>query len=183
MQDVRVGRKRAMQGNTDRFTVEAGGGKSVNLGGLGVHFKLWGDQTQGLLSVVEHPMDAGRLVPPHVHANEDEYSYVLQGEFGVRIGDFETTVGSGSYIFKPRAIPHTFWNAGPEPARLIEMISPAGFEQFFDRLADIYAAAGNGAPDQVAIGELAARYNLAFTNPEWIPELKGKYNLKLLGEP
>jgi quercetin dioxygenase-like cupin family protein len=172
-----------MHSANERFTLEATGGKSVALGGLGVQFKLWGDQTQGRLAVVEHPMDAGRLVPPHVHANEDEYSYVLQGEFGVRIGDLETTVGPGSYIFKPRAIPHTFWNAGPEPARLIEMISPAGFEQFFDRLADIYAAAGSGLPDQKAIGELAARYSLSFTNPEWIPELKSKYNLKLLGEP
>jgi mannose-6-phosphate isomerase-like protein (cupin superfamily) len=87
-----------MQGNTDRFTVEAGGGMSVALGGLGVQFKLWEDQSHGLLSVVEHPMDAGRLVPPHVHANEDEYSSVLQGQLGVRIGDFETSVGPGSYI-------------------------------------------------------------------------------------
>jgi hypothetical protein len=128
-------------------------------------------------------MDAGRLVPPHVHANEDEYSYILQGEFGVRIGDFETTAGPGAYIFKPRAIPHTFWNAGPAPARLIELIAPAGFEQFFDQLAEIYAAAGTGLPDQQAIGELAARYQLSFTNPEWIPALKDKYHLKLLGEP
>ncbi len=172
-----------MHETNDRFTLAAGGGKSVALGGLGVHFKLWGDQTQGRLSVVEHPMDAGRLVPPHVHADEDEYSYIVRGEFGVRIGNFEASAGPGDYVFKPRAIPHTFWNAGPQPALLVEMISPAGFEQFFDRLADIYAAAGSDPPDQAAIGELAARYNLAFTNPEWIPELKAKYNLKLLGEP
>ena len=171
-----------MLDTTARYTLEAGAGKSVALGGLGVQFKLWGEQTQGRLSIVEHPMDAGRLVPPHVHANEDEYSYVLQGEFGVRIGDVEMIAGPGSYIFKPRAIPHTFWNAGPEPARLLEMISPAGFERFFDQLADIYAAAGSGLPNQQAIGELAARFNLVFTNPEWIPELKAKYHLKLLGE-
>ncbi len=60
------------------------------------------------------------------------------------------------------------------------MISPAGFEHFFDRLADIYAAAGSGLPDQQAIGDLAARNALAFTNTEWIPELKTKYNLKRL---
>jgi hypothetical protein len=63
------------------------------------------------------------------------------------------------------------------------LIAPAGFEQFFDQLAAIYAAAGTGLPDQQAIGELAARYQLSFTNPEWIPELKDKYHLKLLGEP
>lgn len=56
-----------MQSANERFTVEATGGKSVALGGLSVQFKLWGDQSHGLLSVVEHLMDAGRLVPPHVH--------------------------------------------------------------------------------------------------------------------
>jgi len=159
-----------------------GEGKSVNLGGLGVDFKIWGDQTGGLLSVVEHPIDPGRLVPPHVHVNEDAYSYILQGQVGARIGDREIIAKPGSYVFKPRNVPHTFWNAGPEPARLIEMIAPGGFEKFFDELAAIYAAAGTGPPDQEKIGELAARYDLSFVMAEWVPELKAKYNLKLLGE-
>jgi quercetin dioxygenase-like cupin family protein len=152
------------------------------MGGLGVDFKVWGEQTGSQFSVVEHPMEAGRLVPPHVHADEDEYSYVLQGEFGARIGDQELIAGPGTYIFKPRGIPHTFWNAGPGPARLIEMIAPAGFERYFDQLAELFAAAGNGGPSPEAIGELAARYNLSFVHPEWIPELKAKYNLRMLGE-
>ena len=171
-----------MPGDAERFMLAAEQGKSVWLGGLGVDFKLWGKETGGLLSVVEHPIQPGRLVPPHVHANEDEYSYILQGEVGARIGDQEIVAGPGSYVLKPRGIPHTFWNAGAEPARLIEMISPAGFENFFDELAEIYAAAGTGMPDQLPIGELAARYNLTFVM-EWAPALKEKYNLKLLGEP
>lgn len=166
----------------ETFLLKAGEGKSVRLGGLGVVFKIAGIETGERLSVVEHPIDPGRLIPPHVHIKEDEYSYILQGKIGARIGDREATAGPGSYIFKPRNIPHTFWNAGQEPARLIEIISPAGFENFFDELAEIYAAAGTGMPDQEKIRELGERYSLSFVMPEWVPELKAKYNLKLLGE-
>jgi quercetin dioxygenase-like cupin family protein len=172
-----------MDEGTHRMVVRPADGKSVWLGGLGVDFKIRGELTQRLLAVVEHPMEPGRLVPPHVHFDTDEYSYVLQGEFGARIGDLEFSAGPGTYVLKPRNVPHTFWNAGPNPARLVEMISPAGFERFFDELAEIYAAAGAGAPDQQRIGELGARYNLSFVHPEWVPELKQKYGLKLLGEP
>ncbi len=168
---------------THRMVVQPAEGKSVWLGGLGVDFKIRGEQTQRLLAVVEHPMEPGRLVPPHIHFDTDEYSYVLQGEFGIRIGDLELSAGPGTYVLKPRNVPHTFWNAGPNPARLVEMISPAGFERFFDELAEIYAAAGTGQPDQQRIGELGARYNLSFEHPEWVSELKQKYGLKLLGEP
>ena|SRR5215203_1726831 len=170
-----------MQGANERFMLPSGEGKSVWLGGLGVDFKIYGEQTAGSLSIVEHPIEPGRLVPPHVHADEDEYSYILQGEIGARIGNQEIGATPGSYVFKPRAIPHTFWNAGSQSAKLIEVISPAGFEKFFDELAEIYAAGGAGGPDQEKIGELAARYNLTFVM-EWAPELKAKYNLKLLGE-
>ncbi len=107
------------------FLVKTGEGRSVQMGGIGVVFKIPGSETGGVLSVIEHPIDPGWLVPPHVHVREDEYSYILQGRVGVRIGDREVTVGPGSYVMKPRNIPHTFWNAGPDPARLIEMISPA----------------------------------------------------------
>ena len=171
-----------MQTHDKSYVLGPGGGKSVWLGGLGVDFKIWGDQTSGLLSIVEHPIDPGRLVYPHVHINEDEYSYVLEGRVGARIGDQDIIATPGSYVFKPRNIPHTFWNAGSEPARIIEIISPAGFEKFFVELAEIFAEAGTGQPDQEMIGELSARYNLAFVKDEWIPELKAKYHLKLLGE-
>src|SRR5215204_5539209 len=101
-----------MQGANERFMLPSGEGKSVWLGGLGVDFKIYGEQTAGSLSIVEHPIEPGRLVPPHVHADEDEYSYILQGEIGARIGNQEIGATPGSYVFKPRAIPHTFWNAG-----------------------------------------------------------------------
>jgi uncharacterized cupin superfamily protein len=60
--------------------------------------------------------------------------YVLEGTIGARVGDREVVAGAGSYL-KPRGL-HTFWNAGPGPARLLEVIAPAGFETYFAELAE-----------------------------------------------
>ena len=62
------------------------------LGSIGVDFKLWGHDTGGALSVVEHPFPVGALVPPHLHTREDEYSIVTQGEIGFRSGDREVVL-------------------------------------------------------------------------------------------
>jgi len=162
--------------------VGPGEGVQVDLGGLGVHFKVWGESTSGQLAIVEHPMEPGRLVPPHVHHDEDELSYVLEGTFGVRVGEETATVGPGTYVFKPRGVPHTFWNAGPAPARLIELVWPAGFERFFETLGEIARTAGGPEDFAARRAELGRKYHLDFV-PDWIPELKAKYGLKLLGEP
>ena len=102
-------------------------GQLVWLGGLGIHFKLDGTNTQGAFSVVEHPLEPGALAPPHTHSREDEFSYVLEGTVGVMLGDQEFLVSSGSYIVKPRGIPHAFWNPGPEPARTTRDHCSCGF--------------------------------------------------------
>jgi len=164
------------------FVVKPGDGRLIDIGGLGVHFKVPGSATAGSISIVEHPMEPGRLVPPHVHHDEDELSYVLEGTFGVRVGDQVAEAGPGTYIWKPRNIPHTFWNAGPKPARLMEIIQPAGFEVFFEQLGE--AAQSASSPEDFAASRtrLAAQYNQAFV-AEWIEELKARYGLKLLGEP
>lgn len=171
-----------MKAGTKLVVVRPGQGSKVDLGGLGVDFKVWGEDTAGSLSIVEHPMEPGRLVPPHVHHNEDELSYVLQGTFGVKVGSEVATAGPGTYIFKPKGVPHTFWNAGKDRARLIEIIWPAGLEHFFEALGE--AAGSAGSPEEFAKRrkELGTRYGVGFV-PEWIEELKASYHLKLLGEP
>ncbi len=159
-----------------------GEGTKIDLGGVGVVFKVWGESTSGRLSIVEHPMEPGRLVPPHVHHDEDELSYVLEGTFGVKIGEEIGFAGPGSYILKPRGVPHTFWNAGPKPARLIEIIWPAGFERFFKVLGEIARSAEGPEDFEARRAELGRKYHVDFV-PEWSPDLKAKYSLKLLGEP
>jgi quercetin dioxygenase-like cupin family protein len=109
-------------GVASEFVIEPGQGDSVALGRLGVVFKLDGHISGGAFAVVEHPMAPGALVPPHTHEHEDEYSYVLAGTIGARIGDQDCEIGAGSYLLKPRGISHAFWNAGPAPAHVLEII-------------------------------------------------------------
>jgi len=156
-------------------------GQSVWLGGVGVEFKIPGELTGGAFSVVEHPLEPGRLIPPHIHHREDELSYVLAGRIGVRIGDDEYDAGPGTYVWKPRGVPHTFWNPGPEAARLLEIISPAGFERFF---AEVGELAETTPADELAErrAEVARAYDHHFVHPEWVDDLKARYGLRLLGE-
>lgn len=159
--------------------VGPGDGKSGFLGSIGVRFMVDGEESGGGFSLVEHPMSPRALAAPlHRHNNEDEYSYVTQGRVGALLGD-EVLVGEpGDLIFKPRHQWHTFWNAGDEPARLLEIISPAGFEHFFEELDEMGGALAAGETELAA---LCARYDLEM-KPESIPELLERFELKL-GEP
>jgi quercetin dioxygenase-like cupin family protein len=154
--------------------VSPGDGAEGFLGSIGVVFKLWGKDTGDAVSIVEHPFPLGALVPPHRHTREDEYSIVTEGEIGFRSGDHEVVLGPGGYITKPRGELHTMWNAGLTPARMIEVISPAGFEHFFRELSEVVAA-GPPAPDVVP--EIARRYGLELARPQWLPDLIERYGL------
>lgn len=154
--------------------VSPGDGVERGLGTIGVVFKLFGEQTNGQVSIVEHPFPVGACVPPHMHTREDEYSIVTEGEIGFRSGDREVVLGAGGYITKPRGETHTMWNAGTTPARMIEVISPAGFEHFFWSLGELVTA-GGPAPDEVAA--LAQEYGLVFERPQWFGDVIARYDL------
>src|SRR5262245_10410390 len=154
-------------------------GKAGFLGSIGVRFMIDGPESDERFSLVEHPMSPHALAAPlHRHNREDEYSYVLEGSVGALLGD-EIVIGhSGDLIFKPRAQWHTFWNAGDTPARILEIISPAGFEGFFVEL-DALGGAMKASPE--ALAELCARYDLDM-QPQTVPGLLERFGL-VLGEP
>ena len=154
--------------------IQPGEGREGSLGSIGVVFKLFGEQTNGLVSVVEHPFPVGALVPPHLHTQEDEYSLVTEGAIGFRSGDREVVLEAGGYITKPRGELHTMWNAGSTPARMIEIISPAGFEHFFWGLADQLT---DGSPDPDELARLAEKHGLLFQDAPWLPDLVERYGL------
>ena len=137
-----------------------------------------GAATGGGFSLVEHPMPPRALAAPlHRHTHEDEYSYVLEGRMGALLGDEVLEAGPGDLVFKPRGQWHTFWNACDEPARILEIISPAGFEQYFGAIVDMTAG---GGIEPSEIGELAARYGLE-VRPETIPGLLERFGLVIAG--
>ena len=155
-------------------------GRSGFLGSIGVRFMMSGDESGGGFSLVEHPMSPRALAAPlHRHALEDEYSYVLEGRVGAMLGDDVLVGGPGDLIHKPRNQWHTFWNAGDEPARILEIISPAGFEQFFAKLVDLGGV--TGAQPQ-ALAALCAEYQLEM-NPESVPAIVERFSLRFPGEP
>jgi quercetin dioxygenase-like cupin family protein len=155
-------------------------GKAGFLGSIGVRFMIDGSEAEERFSLVEHPMSARALAAPlHRHTREDEYSFVLEGSVGALLGD-ELVIGKpGDLIFKPRGQWHTFWNAGDEPARILEIISPAGFERFFAELVDLGGAAA-ASPETLA--DLCGRYELEM-EPDSVPGLLERFGLVFPGEP
>ena len=105
----------------------------------------------GGFSLVEHPLPPRRLAAPlHRHSREDEYSFILEGRMGALLGDDVVYAEVGDLVHKPRDQWHTFWNAGDEPCRILEIIAPGGFENFFDELVDATAANGGAAGPRLA---------------------------------
>ena len=116
-------------GSTGPRIVGPRDGKFVDLRAVGVRFMIWGAESGGSFSLVEHPIPPRTLVAPlHIHEREDEYSYVLEGRMGAQLGDDVVFAEPGDLVFKPRNQWHTFWNAGDTTCRILEIISPAGFE-------------------------------------------------------
>ncbi|MCC2662234.1 MAG: hypothetical protein K0S35_156 [Geminicoccaceae bacterium] len=154
-------------------------GPYTDLGSLGVRFMIWGEESGGGLSLVEHPIPPkGLCAPLHKHSREDEYSFVLEGRMGALLGDDVVYADAGDLAFKPRDQWHTFWNAGDEPCRILELIAPAGFEHFFRELG----AAGEPTPE--LMGELSARYGIEF-EMESVPRICAEHGLThpLLEQP
>ena len=151
-------------------------GQEGFLGSIGVRFMIEGGDAERRFSLVEHPMSPHALAAPlHRHTREDEYSFVLEGRMGALLGDDVVEAGPGDLVFKPRNEWHTFWNAGDEPCRILEIISPAGFENFFREL-DAMGGALSVAPDELA--QLNERYGLEM-QPESVPGLLERFGLQI----
>ena len=118
------------------FAIPKNEGEFFDFGGLGVHWKIDGAHSDRRFAVVHHPIAPHALAAPlHRHHNEDEYSFVLKGSLGALLGEDEVVAETGSWVFKPRNQWHTFWNPGSTPCEIIEILSPAGLENYFREVA------------------------------------------------
>lgn len=162
----------------ERLAIDPAEGDLVDLGSLGVHWKIEGVESEGRFSVVEHPIPPRTLAAPlHFHHREDEFSYVVEGTMGGLLGDRVVEAGPGTWVFKPRGEWHTFWNAGDTPARIVEVISPAGFEEFFREIAEVFADAAGGPPDLDRFAAVNARYGLEMDFGS-VPGLCARFGLR-----
>lgn len=133
-----------------------GGDLFVTPEGTGDRFILDAADVGGAFSLVEHLLAPRALAAPlHLHTAEDEYSYVLEGVVGAIFDGREVIAEAGDLVFKPRGEWHTFWNAGDLPARVLEIISPGGFEEAFH---EIHALGDQLSPERMM--EIATRYGV-----------------------
>src|SRR5262245_30126857 len=149
-------------------------GRSGSLGSIGVRFMVPGTDTEGGFSLVQHPMPPHRLAAPlHRHNREDEYSFVLEGRMGALLGDDVVEAGPGDLVYKPRGQWHTFWNAGADECRILEIIAPSGFEKFFEELV---AAGGPVLAGPETMQYLSEKYGVDF-EPDSIPGLCERFGV------
>src|SRR5215210_492922 len=125
---------------------EGGSGMSVEMSGmliapdegarlpvLDIVHKVTADASGGSLKIEEWGLPPNGMIPPHTHTREDECSYVLQGDLTCYVGGEVVVAPRGSYVIKPREIPHAFYNAGRETVRVLEILTPGEFfEGYFD---------------------------------------------------
>src|SRR4051794_1030213 len=135
--------------------VAPGDGEAIIGAGSGTIYKILGEMTGGVYSVVESTIMPGVLQPPHTHSREDHLFIITEGTVGVRIGDTEVDAEAGSYVFMPRDVPHAFWNSGDVEAKMIQINEPPEFETFFK---DFYVLTKDGITDPKPLMDLMDQY-------------------------
>ncbi len=149
------------------MVVSPGEGKpfSGRGGGYTLVTKATDDETRGAYAFQEMTVAPGfPWLPPHIHHNEDEAMYVLEGECTVRIGERVHTLGAGTFALMPRGIVHTFSNPGTVPARVIVISSPGAVIRYFEEAAALSDASLTGQPDMKQLAALAKKYDIEFVS-------------------
>jgi quercetin dioxygenase-like cupin family protein len=149
-------RRKVMSFSTQSIVLGPGEGKIVSVMGNPYTYKVVGGDTGGNYSLIECTI-AGDGPPLHIHKAEEEAFYILEGEVTVTIGEQTISGTAGSFVLIPRGTVHTFSTVGTEPAKMLAIISPAGFEQFFIEI--------EGSTDVEKIMTLASKYNLEIMGP------------------
>lgn len=149
-----------MQANVQSaIVVPPNGGPEWNVLGTGMTCKVSSEETGGAYSIVENVVPPHDGPPPHVHRNEDEIFYVVDGEFEIRCGERTFTAAKGALAVLPRNVPHSFRNVGATEGRMLTTITPGGFEKFF---AEVSREVPTMPPDLDKLKEIARKYDLEF---------------------
>lgn len=142
--------------------VPAGGGHAVNILGIPMLIRIHGRDTNGTLSVVESHDVPGGGPPPHIHHREDETFQILEGEYEFTVGGKTILAKPGTTLFAPRDIPHTHRCVSPNGGKLSVVVTPAGFEGFFEQVGAMTPKQQQDIPTILALG---GQYGLEFLPP------------------
>lgn len=144
---------------------------------LGITHKVTAEASGGALAIDEWGLPPGDMIPPHTHANEDECSFVLEGELTCYVGGEVVVAPKGSYVLKPRGVPHAFYNAGSEPVRVVEILVPGGsFAGYFDEYEQIASGDLSEEEHRRARAELGNRYGIDW-HDELVPHVKTSFGI------
>ena len=136
-----------------------GDGDRLNIAGSQILHRAKSGETDGVFSVVELVNEPGTGVSLHVHEHEDELVYVVDGEIEVTLGDGKMKAVPGVLALLPRGIPHGFTNTGSKPSRVLDVILPGRFDQYFVDMHNLYL---NGDPAEGKVDDLARRYGIRY---------------------
>jgi mannose-6-phosphate isomerase-like protein (cupin superfamily) len=145
------------------------GGRTLWVLGDLYRFIAASEDTDGAFALVETttpPENPGP--PPHIHHQEDETFYLLEGQLELLVNDRTTTVSAGSFVRIPKGTLHTFRNVGTEPARFLAMVVPGGFEKFWEEVGEPATDPSSppaGPPDVEKVMAAAPRYGLEIPPP------------------
>ena len=156
-----------MAKTTEAFVLQPGAGRQIDLGGFAMSVKATGEQTGGAFGLIDNLMPAGFASPYHMHRNEDESFYVVEGEMTFYVGEERVKAEAGAFVYGPRGVPHGFEVDGTEPARILLQNYPAGFERF-----------------PVEVGEPAKELSIPPAEPpdiERLMAIAAKYDIDILG--
>lgn len=140
--------------------VHGDGGTVVNAFGSAIRFMLTAEHTAGTLTLGLASVPPGDGPPPHLHEAEDELFIILEGRYSFLADGAWTEAGPGAVVYLPRGCVHTFRNAGDTTARHWVLTTPSGFESFYRKSAEVFAAAG--APDMGRVMEIAGQHGIRF---------------------
>lgn len=140
--------------------VPAANSRTLHAFGETVIIHLAGEQTNGQLALWTEIVPPGGGPPPHVHLNEDEWFLVQEGSFEFLVNGQWQRLEAGGSAFLPKNSVHTFKNTGNTQGRLVVSTSPAGFETFFSRCAEVFNQPEG--PDMARITEIAADHGIHF---------------------
>ena len=142
--------------------------------------KITAEGSGGSLTVEEWGLPPGMMIPPHTHTREDECNFVLEGELTCDVGGEIVVAPAGSYVLKPRNVPHALCNTSTEPVRVMEILTPGGFEGYFDEYEQIASKFASGEIDEEerrrSRAELGERYGVTW-HDERIPEARARFGI------
>jgi len=133
--------------------IPSDGGKKVNILGTAMLIRVHGLDTGGTVAVVETHDLPGGGPPPHIHHREDETFQILEGEYEFTVGGKTIPAKSGTTLFAPRDVAHTYRYVGKKPGRLMCVFTPSGFEEFFEEIGAMNPQHQQNIPRLIEIGK------------------------------